>query len=77
MEIKIRAITILLTDGTDRISFKTELPTPYPEMKYPADLRMDARRGYGEQYCRENFPGIPIEIIDTMAHKTPMKFTRE
>lgn len=73
---KIESITILLTEGTDRISFKTNLPTPYPEMQYPADLSMQARKGYGAQYCAENFPGVPIEIIDTTAHKTPMKFSR-
>ena len=63
--IKILKIEILINlSGPDKIFFHTDLPTPYPEVEYPANLQMDARAGYAEQYVQKNFPGVPVEILN-------------
>ena len=59
-------IVILLTDGKDHILFKVKgLPSPYPAMGWEADPSMGAAKGHAQAYCAENFPGVPVEIIDT------------
>ena len=62
----VKHITILLTrGGTDQIIITTYSPTSFPEMKYDTTIRIDARRNYGEQWLKENFPGIAYNIVDT------------
>lgn len=58
-------VTVLITHGTDQVCIHPKgLPTPFPEMKYPAVLRLDARKGYGVTWCRK-FLGVEPEVIDT------------
>lgn len=67
--IKIKNIKIVLSENTDTIFIYPDLPTTFPEMKYEASLKLDARKGYGKEYCRNNFPGVPLEIINTKINK--------
>jgi hypothetical protein len=63
---KILKITILLRKGhTDHITFETDLPSPFPVMKYDPLLTMEVQRKLGIQYIRDNFPDIPTTIINT------------
>ena len=69
----IKTIKILLTNGLDRISFETDLPSPY-EVGWAPDLRLDASPDRAIAYCQQNFPGVPVEVIDGRSEK--MRFSR-
>jgi hypothetical protein len=62
--IEFYSVTILLTNGTDKIVFKTNLHSPYPAMGFEPYLSMEAAHGHGVQYCEKHFPGVQIEVID-------------
>ena len=58
----VRASVLTGLPGTDQISLYLEAPTPFPEMGYEPSLKMEARKGYGVEYCRVVF-GIEPEVI--------------
>jgi len=49
---------------TDIVILHTDLPTPVPGVTQD-DLTVEFRAysGKGSEYVRENFPGIPMEIV--------------
>lgn len=63
--IHIKRIVVLITDGTDRVSIHTDLPSPYPPEVSDQNLMIDfnTRKGAGIDYVREHF-GIEPEVID-------------
>lgn len=60
---KINHIIIHLTDFTDVIHLETDLPSPYPIMGFPAKVKIETQQNYAEQYCKINFPNVPIHAI--------------
>lgn len=64
MNLPITHIVILRTHHTDRIIFKTRLPSTFPAYGCEAELVMEAAHGHGETYCRTNFPETPLEVRD-------------
>ena len=66
----IKKVTVLLTYGTDQITLTLDGPTPFPEMKYELQARIEARQGYGAQWVRENL-GVEPKIIETRGEMLP------
>jgi hypothetical protein len=58
-----KVVLVVSKDGTDRLNIQLDMPTPFPEMKYPGTFTLEVRKGYGTQWCRENL-GIEPEILD-------------
>ena len=69
MEIKlnVRRVTVLLDrQGMDTVFLHLDdMPTPFPEMKYPGAMKLSARQGYGVQWCQEAL-GLKLEDIETI-----------
>jgi hypothetical protein len=63
LTLKVKRAVVVVNIGVDRISLELDLPTPFPEMKYEASALIEARHGYGEQWCREVL-GMEPEVID-------------
>lgn len=63
--IHIKKIVVLITDGTDKVSIHTNMPSPYPPEVSNQDLMIDfdTKKGIGVDYVREHF-GIEPEVID-------------
>lgn len=67
MKIQVLHATILLTDGADKISLKTEFPCPfvseYLPSQPPLSLDFEATQDTGADYVRNTF-NIEPEIVD-------------
>lgn len=63
IELEVMKVVVLTGCGMDAIVLHVEAPTAFPEMQYAPSLKLEARAGYGAQYCREQF-GIEPEVID-------------
>ena len=50
---EVKKAEVIVSHGTDLICLNIDAPTPYPEMKYPATIHINARHGYGETWCKE------------------------
>lgn len=50
LTLKIKSITIVRVGAIDTVYFSPELPTPFPEMQYPASFKVDVRAGYAEEW---------------------------
>jgi hypothetical protein len=62
----IKSIQILLTAGTDKVLFNTDLPSSMPGVTSAlAHMEMNVAQGSGMAYVARHFPGIPAEVIDT------------
>ena len=59
----ITSAMVVVGCGTDLISLGVDLPTAFPEMKYPTYISISARHGYGEQYCKEIL-GIEPKVVN-------------
>ena len=61
----IKKAVVLITDGTDKVSLHTTLPSPYPPEVTTQDLMIDfdTKKGAGVDYVRKHF-GIDPEVID-------------
>ena len=61
----IKKAVILITDGTDKVSLHTTLPSPYPPEVSAQDLMIDfdTKKGAGVDYVRKHF-GIEPDVID-------------
>lgn len=66
--IHIEKAVVLITNGTDKVSLHTTLPSPYPPEVTTQNLIIDfdTRKGAGVDYVREHF-GIEPEVIDVVA----------
>lgn len=76
MNIKIKHIQVILASGPDTIILTPDLETPFPNMKDPASLKMDAQKGYGIEWVRKVFGREPDEIISSTTAHTNF-FTRK
>lgn len=66
--LEIDKITIFERDhSTDRISFELpSLTTGFPNMEamgWKAHSSIDVEKGIGRAWVEENFPGVPVEVI--------------
>lgn len=59
----IKAVVLIGRPGPDTITLTLDAPTPFPEMGYDAQMRIEARKGYGIQWCKEVLQLEP-EVID-------------
>ena len=61
----IKKVVVLITDGTDRVSIHTDLPSPYPPEVSEQDLVIEfsTKKGAGMDYVRKEF-GIEPELLD-------------
>lgn len=61
MELKldIKKITVLLTESTDIITIELNSESSFPEMQYEPIIKMEARKNYGEEYCKKVFGIVP------------------
>jgi hypothetical protein len=55
LNLKVKEICVLLTHGTDKIDIQLDMPTTFPEMKYPIHATIEARANYGVEYCEKVF----------------------
>lgn len=59
----IKDIVVISRRGyTDQISFQIDAETPFPEMECEPTVTIQARQGYGAEWCR-NVLGIDPEVI--------------
>lgn len=65
MQLTIKKITLVRQKNqTDTAFLLTELPgAVWPYMR-PTSLRLDIAHSTGEDYLRENFPGVEVEVVD-------------
>jgi hypothetical protein len=68
MEVPIEKATVIVskTASQDRVTLQIDMPDP---MGYYQHHKMytyfDAKKNTGAEYVAQNFPGIPVEIINT------------
>lgn len=62
----IESVQILVTNGTDIISLKLGLPSPFPNLGDPGFLEIKTAHGYAEEYCRDVLNIEPDEIIKVL-----------
>jgi hypothetical protein len=68
MEIKLEIKKIFVLhrpNSTDHLYLYTELPPTVWPFKESPTLQMEVVWGKGREYAAKNFPGIPIEYVDT------------
>lgn len=64
---QILKIQIIKGFGSDFVSLQTDFPCPFiPESQITQNLCLDFKTSYdtAEQYVKENFPNIPVEVIN-------------
>lgn len=67
---KVKSIIVLTnTSGEDSVSFMLDATTTHPVMGYEASAKVNVAAGYGIQWVSNNFPGIPVEVIDCKPKK--------
>ncbi len=63
-DLKIKHVKVMLTNNsTDTVYLIPEAESPFPIMGYPANIKMEAERGFGVEWVRRTF-GIEPEILD-------------
>lgn len=62
---KIISIIIIGSEGfSDNVTVTTDLPSTMPKLdNTPMYFSFRVERDKGEAYCKQHFPGTPIEII--------------
>lgn len=64
VSLKVSKVTVVVSSGSDKVILMLEEETPYPEAKWPGSATIDARQGYGAEWCRKVL-NIEPEVIDT------------
>jgi len=66
--VKIKSIEILTNlTGPDQVCLQLDAKSPFPEMGYPPQAKVEARKGYGLAWAEEHFPGLEITVLDIKA----------
>jgi len=63
LTLKIKRITVVQGRGPDTIYLEPELASPYPNLKYPASIKIDTAAGNGVTYCREVLGLEPDDLV--------------
>jgi len=59
-----RIVVITDTGSTDKVNLTFKLPGSLKAYTFePLTSTFEASPGYGVDYCRTNFPGVPIDVI--------------
>ena len=59
---KATKVTVVVSPtSTDTIYITLDAPTTFPEMGYKPFFKIEARKGYGVQWCMENL-GVEPEV---------------
>lgn len=64
INIKIENITILLSRGTDKVLMYTNIPSPILCETGNLVLQFDTTYNTAQKYVANNFPDIPVTIIN-------------
>lgn len=64
LSFKAKKIIVVRRDGTDTIYFNADLPTPFPDMGYEPNIKMETRHGYAEEWLKKVFGVEPDEVIN-------------
>jgi len=68
MNIQVTKVTVQLTDATDKVYVRTELPCPFVKGAIPSqpplDLMFDATYDTGVEYVKKVF-GVEPEVINS------------
>jgi len=72
IEFDIQKIVIIKGFGADCILLETNHPNPYNKefCDAPLSLEFKATENTGEKYVKENFPGIPVVVVERPEHKS-------
>lgn len=62
MELKVKKIVVLLTDGTDIITIFYEGKPTFPNMNNEPILKTETQKNYGIEYCKKNFNINPVVV---------------
>lgn len=65
--LKILAATVLMGDGTDQIFLHLDHPTAFPEMKYAPMATLQARQGFGVEWCRKVLGLEPETVFSSLS----------
>lgn len=60
--LKVKRATVITSDGTDKVQLSLEAPSPFPEMRYAPYAVVEARQGYGVEWCKTVL-GINPDVI--------------
>ena len=63
-EIGIKKIVLVKHGGPDRLMIETTMPPAVYPYDHNATLILEVAKGSGESYCRDNFSGVAVEVID-------------
>jgi hypothetical protein len=64
MNLEITRITVLRSAyGADKLFIHTDLPPTTWPYSDPATLTLEVSVGNGADYCKANFPNIPVEVV--------------
>lgn len=62
--LEIEKVTVLLTDGADKICILTKLPTTFPVTGDPTWIDVSCKHDYGIEWCRKVL-GIEPEVVSS------------
>mgnify|MGYP001764764915 CR=1 FL=1 len=63
MKIEIKTIIVVTGSGADNVLLDTTLPNGVWPFTGNASMTLRVARNYGEQYVKDNFPGVPYRVI--------------
>lgn len=66
MTVEIKKCVVICRKGhADVVILRTNLPSPVPAVtQEPCDFTIPlVQAGTGERYCKDNFPGVPVEVV--------------
>ena len=66
-----RIVVMVNCPGTDTVFMYTDLPSPFPPgvSDEPLSVTFAVRSGYGIEYVKAHFPGVPLERLDQKTGK--------
>lgn len=63
MNVEITNIVVVSFSGTDDVFCETKLPIGVWPFTGFATFKLQAAHGTGEQYAKDNFPGVPCRVV--------------
>jgi len=63
-QLNVTEVVIIKTTSTDLLRIRTGLPQAVWPYKGEAWIGMEVAKGKGEEYTKQNFPGVPFTIIE-------------
>ena len=63
LSVKVKAVKLLITHGTDLIQITLDEKSSFPMMGYETVMKVECQKGFGLEYCKDVL-GIEPEILD-------------